>query len=160
MFWVRDRKDVISPANVPAPNIIGQQQEQCITTWWRHQMETFSALLALCAWNSPVPGEFPSQSPVTRSFDVFFDMPLNKGLSKQSRGWWFETPLRSLWRQSNDTFNQYAFYSWFDLWNEYHFLTTSSYKQIYYSLNPNIISQTIISRDVLLLPIIIFSWRA
>ena len=43
-------------------------------TWWRHQMETFSALLALCAGNSPVPGEFPTQRPVTRSFDVFFDV--------------------------------------------------------------------------------------
>ena len=42
-------------------------------TWWRHQMETFSALLALCAGNSPVTGEFPSQRPVTRSFYVFFD---------------------------------------------------------------------------------------
>ena len=31
-------------------------------TWWRHQMETFSALLAICAGNSPVPGEFPAQS--------------------------------------------------------------------------------------------------
>ena len=39
-------------------------------TWWRHQMETFSALLAICAGNSPVPGEFPTQRPVTRSFDV------------------------------------------------------------------------------------------
>ena len=38
--------------------------------WWRHQIETFSALLALCAGNSPVTGEFPSQRPVTRSFDV------------------------------------------------------------------------------------------
>ena len=37
-------------------------------------METFSALLALCAGNSPVTGEFPSQWPVTRSFDVFFDL--------------------------------------------------------------------------------------
>ena len=36
-------------------------------------METLSALLALSAENSPVSGEFPSQSPVTRSFDVFFD---------------------------------------------------------------------------------------
>ena len=35
--------------------------------WWRHQMETFSALLAICAWNSPVPGDFPTQRPVTRS---------------------------------------------------------------------------------------------
>ena len=39
-------------------------------TWWRHQMETFSALLALCAGNSPVTGEFPAQRPVTRSFDI------------------------------------------------------------------------------------------
>ena len=37
-------------------------------------METFSALLAICAGNSPAPGEFPSQRPVTRSFDVFFDL--------------------------------------------------------------------------------------
>ena len=28
-------------------------------TWWRHQMETFSALLAICVVKSPVPGEFP-----------------------------------------------------------------------------------------------------
>ena len=42
-----------------------------------------SALLALCVWNSPVTGEFPAQRPVTRSFDVFFDLQLNKRLSKQ-----------------------------------------------------------------------------
>ena len=53
-------------------------------TWWRHQMETFSALLAICAGNSPVSGEFPTQRPVTRSFDVIFDLRLNKQLSKQS----------------------------------------------------------------------------
>ena len=69
--------------------------------WWRHQMETFSALLAISAENSPVPGEFSAQRPVTRSFDVFFDLNLNKQLSKQSRGWWFETPSGSLWRQCN-----------------------------------------------------------
>ena len=45
-------------------------------------METFSALLALYAGNSPVPGEFPAQRPVTRSFDVFLDLCLNKRLSK------------------------------------------------------------------------------
>ena len=60
-------------------------------SWWRHQMEIFSALLAICAGNSPVSGEFPAQRPVTRSFDVFFDLRLNKRLSKQSWGWWFET---------------------------------------------------------------------
>ena len=43
-----------------------------LMAWWRHQMETFSALLALCADNSPVTDEFPSQRSVTRSFDFFF----------------------------------------------------------------------------------------
>ena len=44
------------------------------------------------------PGEFPTQRPVTRSFDVFFDLRPNKRLSKQPWGWWFETPSWSLWR--------------------------------------------------------------
>ena len=48
------------------------------------------------------PGEFPTQRPVTRSFDVFFDLRLNKRLSKQPWGWWFETPSWSLWRQYNE----------------------------------------------------------
>ena len=59
--------------------------------WWRHQMETFSALLAICAGNSSPSSEFPAQRPVTRSFDVFFDLHLNKRLGKQSWGWWFKT---------------------------------------------------------------------
>ena len=71
-------------------------------TWWRHQMETFSALLAFCAGNSPVTGEFPAQRPVTRSFKVFFDLRPNKRLSKQSWGWWSETPSSSLWRHRNE----------------------------------------------------------
>ena len=50
-----------------------------LTSWWRHLMETFSALLTLRAGNSPVTGEFPSQRPVTRSFDLFFDLRLNNG---------------------------------------------------------------------------------
>ena len=49
-------------------------------------METFSALLAFCAGNSQVTAEIPSQGPVTWSFGVFFDMRLNKRLSKQSWG--------------------------------------------------------------------------
>ena len=48
-------------------------------------------------------GEFPTQSPVTRSFDVFFDLRLNKRLSKQPWGWWFETPSWSLWRHCDET---------------------------------------------------------
>ena len=70
-------------------------------TWWRHQMETFSALLAICAGNSPVPGEFPTQRPVRRSFDVFFDPRSNKRLSKQWRGWWFQTQSCPLWHHRN-----------------------------------------------------------
>ena len=48
-------------------------------------METFSALLALCAGNSPVTCEFPSQRPVTRSFDILFDLRLDKQLSNLRR---------------------------------------------------------------------------
>ena len=66
-------------------------------SWWRHQMEKFSALLAICAGT----GEFPTQRPVTRSFDVFFVLRLNKRLSKQSWGWWLETLSRPLWRHCN-----------------------------------------------------------
>ena len=70
--------------------------------WWRHQMETFSALLAFCEWN-PITGHrwITLTKPVKRTFDVFFDVHLNNWLSKQSRRRWFETPLRSLWRHCN-----------------------------------------------------------
>ena len=47
------------------------------------------------------PGEFPTQRPVTQSFDVFFDLYPNKRLSKQPWGWWFEMPSWSLWCQRN-----------------------------------------------------------
>ena len=43
----------------------------------------------------------PAQRPVTQSFDIFFDLRLNKQLSKQSWGWWFETLSCPLWRQCN-----------------------------------------------------------
>ena len=74
-------------------------------SWRRNQMKTHSKLLAICARNSTVTGEFPVQRPVTWSFDVFFELRLNKRLSKQSWGWWFETPSRPLWRHCNDTRN-------------------------------------------------------
>ena len=79
-------------------------------SWWRHQMETFSALLAICAGNSPVPGEFSAQRPVTRSFDVFFDLRLSNCLSKQSWGWWFETLSCPWWRHCN--VELYHIFSW------------------------------------------------
>ena len=71
-------------------------------TWWRRQVEIFSALLAFCAGNSPVPGEFPSQRPVTRSFDIFVHLCLDQHLNKPWRRRWFETPSRSFWRHCNE----------------------------------------------------------
>ena len=72
-----------------------------LSAWCRQQMEPFFALLALFAGNSPVTGEFPSQRPVTRSLDVFFDLWQNKRMSKQSWCWWFKMPQRPLWRLCN-----------------------------------------------------------
>ena len=77
-----------------------------------------SALLALCAGNSPVTGKFPTQRPVTRSFDVFFDLRMNKPMSKQWWGWWFETPSRPILLHCNEmdvsggdnTISWYAFF--------------------------------------------------
>ena len=73
-------------------------------------MESFYALLDICAGNSPVSGDFPApvsgdvpaQRPVTRSFDVFFDLHMNERFSKHSGGWLPETPSRPLWSQSNE----------------------------------------------------------
>ena len=100
------RKPIFSlPANACIWNSckqVNKFQVQLYVSWWRYQMETFSALLTICAGNSPVPGEFPAQRPVTRSFDVSFDLRLNKRLSKQSWGWWFKTLSRPLWRHRND----------------------------------------------------------
>ena len=101
-----------------------QYQPLYASPWWRHQMETFSALLA---GNSPVPSEFPAQRPVTRSFDVFFVPRLNKRLSKQSWGWWFETLSRPLWRHCNDIpveqpHIEFWWYIWFHWWISISFL--------------------------------------
>ena len=62
-----------------------------VSIWWRHHV--YHTILFLF-------GRTPSsQRPATWSFDIFFDPRLNTRLSKQSRRRWFETPLRSLWRQ-------------------------------------------------------------
>ena len=78
----------------------GASLHNCIS-WWRHQLETFPLNWPFVRGIHRSPGEFPSQRPVTQSFDVFFDLPLNKRLSKQSWDWWFETPSRPLWRHCN-----------------------------------------------------------
>ena len=64
-------------------------------------MEIFSPLLAFNVWNLSVTGEFTTQRPATRCFDVFFDLRLNLQVRKQWRSRWFETPSRSLWRHCN-----------------------------------------------------------
>ena len=69
---------------------------------WRH----FPCDCPFFARNSRVIGEFPSQKLEARSFDVFFAIRLNTRLSKQSWGWRFEKPSRSLWRHRNDHFKQ------------------------------------------------------
>ena len=69
-------------------------------SWWRHQMETFSMLLTLCARNSLVTGEFPHKGQ-WRGALMFSLICAWVILSKQSWGWWFETPSRSSWRHCN-----------------------------------------------------------
>ena len=69
--------------------------------WWRQQKETFSALLALCAGNSPLAGEFPSQSQWREATMFSLICALKKHWIKQWRRRWFETPAHSLWRHCN-----------------------------------------------------------
>ena len=60
-------------------------------------------ITGLCAGTSQVSSAVPAQRPVTWSFDIFFDLHLNKQLSKQWWGWWFETSSCSLWGHCNET---------------------------------------------------------
>ena len=66
--------------------------------WWRHQMEKFSAWLAICAGNSSIPGEFSAHKPVMRSFGVFFDLHPNKWSGEKWWGGRFKTSSGPLWR--------------------------------------------------------------
>ena len=68
--------------------------------WWRHQMETIVALLALCEGSHRSPMDSPHKSQWRGAFMFFYLRP-NKRLSKQSRRPWFETPWCSLWRHCN-----------------------------------------------------------
>ena len=62
------------PAILYLSLLLQHMSQDMVNSWWRHQMEAFSALMALCAGTSSVTGEFPGQRPVTRSFDIFFDL--------------------------------------------------------------------------------------
>ena len=91
-YWPFAREIYRSRTFSPIPSEKARNAERNPMTRWRHEMETFSGLLAFRAGNSLVVGKFPSQRPVTRSFDIFFDLHLNKRLSKQPGRCWFETP--------------------------------------------------------------------
>ena len=105
-------------------------------TWWRHQMETFSA------GNLLVTGEFPSQRPVARSFDIFLDVHLHKRLRKQSRRWWFETPSCSLWRHRNGHRKYFSHNLDFSI----NFETYCQYIKVKYALACNVIQLERVAR--------------
>ena len=73
----------------------------CDWPWWRHQMETFSALLAFVRWIHRSLW-FPRTKASNAELWCFFDLRLNKGWSKQWWSWWFEMPSHSLWCHCND----------------------------------------------------------
>ena len=77
--------DVIMEGRVTVYAAVIHQWLVSCQPWWRHPMEIFSSLLDLWEGNPPVTGGFPSQRPVTRGLDVFFDLRQNKRLSKQPR---------------------------------------------------------------------------
>ena len=87
-----------------------QNQRECLSRrqWWTFGMFMMTSsngnifrVTGLLCGEFTGPGEFPTQRPVTRSFDVFFDLHLNKRLSKQPWGWWLGTLSWSLWRHRN-----------------------------------------------------------
>ena len=83
------------------------------TRIWRQDMKMFSVFMMTSSNGNIVRvtghlcGEFtgPRWSPRTKASDaelcVFFHLRMNKLLSKQSWGWWFEKPSVSLWRHCN-----------------------------------------------------------
>ena len=106
-------------------------------SWWRHQMEFFFALLA------PLCGEFTGHRwiPLTKANDAelgvfwgFFYLRLNKRLSKQSWGWWFQTPSRSLWHDANAC----LFFSVYQVYT-YVINCFASRKLLIYSINKHIL---------------------
>ena len=117
--------------------------------WWRHQMDIFSALLDFRAGNSPVTGEFPAQRPETRSVDVFFDLRLNKRLSKQSRGLWFKTPSHPLLSLSRNQF------TWLFFLNAWLFVCLFLFWWFYSSISIVVLWHTIIIMNCVLCSLIV-----
>ena len=96
IFWILDSTNLDKFKLVTAVECSNRNNGEKSVSMMTSSNGTFSPWLALCAGNSPVTGEFPSQRPVTRSLKVFFDLRLNIRFSKQSICRWFEKPSRSL----------------------------------------------------------------
>ena len=83
------------------PTVHNATSRHCVvstksSTLKRHDMETFSTLLALCEGKPVFNGVSPHKRPMTRSIDVSFEVRLYKRLScKQWSCWWYETPWGS-----------------------------------------------------------------
>ena len=116
--------------------------QKATAAWWRHQMETFSVSLALCEGNSPVTSEFPLQMLVTLSFDVFFDLYLNKRLSKPWKCWWFEKPSHPLWRHCNACVSPCVSHLFSGWWHDKAFLTLKAWRTGYFIVISQYIPQT------------------
>ena len=91
------------------PVIWGETNRDVLNAWSNSYIMMTSSNGNIFRVTGHLCGEFtglrwsPRKRPVTRSFDIFFDLRLNKRLSKQSWCWWFETLLCPLWRQRNGT---------------------------------------------------------
>ena len=75
---------------------------------WKHFLRYWPFVRGIHRW----PVNSPHKRPVTRSFNIFFHLRPNKRLSRQSWGWWFETPSCPLWRRCNG-FEVLQMYKWF-----------------------------------------------
>ena len=92
-------------------------------------------MLFFCTGISPVTGEFPSQRPVTRSFDVFFDLRLNQQLSKQWRRWWFEAPSHQSWRHHDISIKcKWSNVNLWTLYGDHQRIINLNYAKIYFWL--------------------------
>ena len=97
-IWLKFRR-------ISLRNLVNEMWSEVLIAWHRYMMTSsngniFRVTCLLCG-EFTGPGEFPGQRPVTRSLNVFFYLRLNKRLSKQWWGWWFETLSRPLWRHRN-----------------------------------------------------------
>ena len=109
-YYCSEYMNVNLGASLVVTNCITQSTYVGCSARRRHQMETFSSFLALGAGNSPVTSEFPTQRPVTLSFDVFSDFCLSERLGKQSSRRWFGTPWRTLWRHYKGKLKRFHIY--------------------------------------------------